>query len=104
NGLRAQISNREYFLKLGERLLQLVGAPTGEGASYRIDARLRPHGREGALACSLREAVSYYQRVAEDWELQALIRARSAAGSTKLFSRFAQLTEDRVYRSNISLV
>ena len=93
HGSRAQISNREYFIKLAERLLRLVGDPTGEGASYRIDARLRPHGREGALACSLREAVSYYQHAAEDWELQALIRARSAAGSTKLFSRFAQLTE-----------
>ena len=32
-----------------------------------------------------------------------MIRARSAAGSAKLFSRFAQLTEDRVYRSNISV-
>jgi glutamate-ammonia-ligase adenylyltransferase len=103
HGSRAQISNREYFIKLAERLLRLVGAPTGEGASYRIDARLRPHGREGALACSVREAVSYYQSAAEDWELQALIRARSAAGSAKLFSRFAQLTEDRVYRSNISV-
>jgi len=103
HGSRAQISNREYFIKLAERLLRLVGAPTGEGASYRIDARLRPHGREGALACSVREAVSYYQSAAEDWELQTLIRARSAAGSTKLFSRFAQLTEDRVYRSNVSV-
>src|SRR5207244_12913605 len=37
------------------------------------------------------------------WELQALIRARAAAGSDKLFSRFAELTEDHVYRSNISV-
>ena len=103
HGSRAQTSNREYFIKLAERLLRLVGAPTGEGASYRIDARLRPHGREGALACSVREAVSYYQGAAEDWELQALIRARSAAGSAKLFSRFAHLTADRVYRSDISV-
>ena len=103
HGSRAQITNREYFIKLAERLLKLVGAPTGEGASYRIDARLRPHGREGALACSVREAVNYYQSAAQDWELQALIRARSAAGPTKLFSHFAQLTEDCVYRSNISV-
>ncbi|MFN2576278.1 MAG: hypothetical protein ABR607_01155 [Pyrinomonadaceae bacterium] len=102
-GSRAQITNREYFIKLAERLLRLVGAPAGEGASYRIDARLRPHGREGALACSVREAVSYYQTTAQDWELQALIRARSAAGSARLFSQFAQLTENRVYRSNISV-
>ena len=51
----------------------------------------------------MREAVSYYQGAAEDWELQALIRARSAAGSAKPFSRFAHLTADRVYRSDISV-
>jgi glutamate-ammonia-ligase adenylyltransferase len=102
-GARGQISDREYFVKLAERLLQLVDAPTGEGASYRIDARLRPHGRQGALACSIAEAVNYYKDTAADWELQALIRARSAAGSNKLFARFMALIEGRVYRSNISV-
>ncbi|PYK29173.1 MAG: hypothetical protein DME57_11265, partial [Verrucomicrobia bacterium] len=103
-GSRGQISNREYFVKLAERLLRLVGAPTGEGASYRIDARLRPHGREGALACSLDEAINYYQRRAEDWELQALIRARSAAGAMGVFSRFEKMIESDVYRSSVSVV
>jgi glutamate-ammonia-ligase adenylyltransferase len=102
-GSRGQITNREYFVKLAERLLKLVGEPTGEGASYRIDARLRPHGREGALACSVAEAVDYYQRRAADWELQTLIRARAAAGSIKLFSRFAEAVEDSVYRPNLSV-
>jgi glutamate-ammonia-ligase adenylyltransferase len=102
-GSRGQITNREYFVKLAERLLQLVDTPTGEGASYRIDARLRPHGRQGSLACSIAEAVNYYKDTAEDWELQALIRARSAAGSNKLFARFVALIEDRVYRSDISV-
>ena len=102
-GTRGQITNREYFVKLAERLLRLVGEPTGEGASYRIDARLRPHGREGALACSVAEAVNYYQQRAADWELQTLIRARSAAGSMKPFSRFVGSVEDNVFRPNISV-
>ena len=102
-GARGQITNREYFVKLAERLLRLVGEPTGEGASYRIDARLRPHGREGALACSVAEAVNYYQQRAADWELQTLIRARSAAGSMKPFSRFVRSVEDNVFRPNISV-
>jgi glutamate-ammonia-ligase adenylyltransferase len=102
-GARGSVSNREFFVRLGERLLRLVGEPTGEGASYRIDARLRPYGREGALASSLAEAVNYYQRAAQDWELQALIRARSSAGAPGVFSRFGELTEDRVYRSNVSV-
>jgi [glutamine synthetase] adenylyltransferase / [glutamine synthetase]-adenylyl-L-tyrosine phosphorylase len=102
-GSRGQITNREYFVKLAESLLRVVGEPTGEGAAYRIDVRLRPHGRDGALACGLDEAARYYDQSAQDWELQALIRARSAAGSQPLYARFAQRVSGRVFRSDISV-
>lgn len=101
-GSRGQITNREYFIKLGESLLRLVSEPTGEGAAYRIDVRLRPHGRDGTLACALSEAIRYYEQTAQDWELQALIRARAAAGSSRLYQQFAGGVIDRVFRWDIS--
>jgi len=103
-GARGQITNREYFVKLAESLLRLVSEPKGEGAVYRIDVRLRPHGRVGALACSLVEALNYYQKTAQDWELQTLIRARAAAGSQRLYAQFWSAVIDRVFRSDISAV
>ena len=102
-GARGRITNREYFVKLSERLLRLVSEPAGEGASYRIDVRLRPHGREGALANSLAEAVKYYETSAQDWELQTLIRARAAAGSSDLYSTFAERVVDRIFRKDVSV-
>ena len=102
-GSRGQISNREYFVKLGERLLRIVSEPAGEGASYRIDMRLRPHGRDGALACSMDEAVRYYRQQAQDWELQTLIRSRAAAGASGLFSTFVKQVTERVFRSDVSV-
>jgi len=102
-GSRGQITNREYFVKLAESLLRVVSEPTGEGAAYRIDVRLRPHGRDGALACALDEAARYYDQAAQDWELQALIRARAAAGSQPLYARFAQRVIGRVFRSDVSI-
>ncbi|MDX6446651.1 MAG: [glutamine synthetase] adenylyltransferase / [glutamine synthetase]-adenylyl-L-tyrosine [Blastocatellia bacterium] len=102
-GSRGQITNREYFVKLAESLLRLVSEPTGEGAAYRIDVRLRPHGRDGALASGLDEAARYYDQTAQDWELQTLIRARPAAGSQTLYARFAQRVLGRVFRSDISV-
>ena len=102
-GSRGQITNREYFIKLAESLLRLVSEPTGEGAAYRIDVRLRPHGRDGALASALDEAGRYYEKAAQDWELQALIRARAAAGSQPLYARFAQRVVGRVFRSDIGV-
>jgi [glutamine synthetase] adenylyltransferase / [glutamine synthetase]-adenylyl-L-tyrosine phosphorylase len=102
-GSRGQITNREYFVKLAESLLRVVSEPTGEGAAYRIDVRLRPHGRDGALACALDEAVRYYEKTAQDWELQALIRARAAAGSQPLYARFTQRVIGRVFRPDVSV-
>ena len=102
-GSHGQITNREYFVKLAEYLLRVASEPTGEGAAYRIDVRLRPHGRDGALACSLDEAARYYDQTAQDWELQALIRARPAAGSQPLYARFAQRVIGRVFRTDISV-
>jgi glutamate-ammonia-ligase adenylyltransferase len=100
---QGKLSNREYFVKLSETVSKLVGHPSGEGAAYRVDLRLRPHGREGALACSLEEAVKYYRIAAQAWERQALIRSRSAAGSNSLFAKFAAAVEPEIYRSDVSV-
>jgi glutamate-ammonia-ligase adenylyltransferase len=100
---RGKLSNREYFIKLSEAISKLVGHPAGEGAAYRVDLRLRPHGRDGALACSLDEALKYYDKTAQAWERQALIRSRAAAGSNSLFSRFAAAVQPFIYRCDISV-
>ncbi len=102
-GKQDRLSNREYFIKLSETISKLVGHPAGEGAAYRVDLRLRPHGRDGALACSLDEAIKYYSKTAQDWERQALIRSRAAAGSSLLFSRFAMAAQRYIYRPDISV-
>lgn len=99
-GERGAVTNREFFCKLAERVAKIVGLPAGEGAAYRVDLRLRPHGRDGALAVSLAEALRYYRGAAHPWELQVLIRARAAAGSPRLFARFAAEVEGRVYRGD----
>ncbi len=99
-GTRGAVTNREYFVKLAEAVARIVGQPVGEGAAYRVDLRLRPYGRDGALASSLNEAVRYYREKAQAWELQALIRARAAAGPGALYTRFAEGVRHRVYRTD----
>ncbi|HEU4933813.1 MAG TPA: hypothetical protein VFT48_17135 [Pyrinomonadaceae bacterium] len=102
-GQRGEVSNREYFVKLSETIARLVGQSGGEGAAYRVDLRLRPHGRDGALACSLQEAVRYYAHTAQDWERQALIRSRAAVGSAELFSRFKAAATPAIFRPDVSV-
>src|SRR5215212_1193856 len=102
-GERGEVTNREYFVKLSETIARLVGQSGGEGAAYRVDLRLRPHGRDGALACSLQEAVRYYMNKAQDWERQVLIRSRAAVGSTELFARFKAAVTPAVFRPDVSV-
>ncbi|HKV33200.1 MAG TPA: hypothetical protein VJP89_02655 [Pyrinomonadaceae bacterium] len=102
-GQRGEVSNREYFVKLSETIARLVGQSGGEGAAYRVDLRLRPHGRDGSLACSLQEATRYYEGFAQDWERQVLIRSRAAAGSAELFAAFKEAVTPYVFRPDVSV-
>ncbi len=47
---------------------------------FRVDLNLRPEGRNGALVRTLASYEAYWDRWAEPWEFQALLRARSVAG------------------------
>lgn len=102
-GTHGETSNREYFVKLAGAVARMVGQPTGEGAAYRVDLRLRPRGRDGALAASLAEATNYYRVAAQAWERQALIRSRAAAGDGHLFSRFAERVQRNVYAAEVTV-
>jgi glutamate-ammonia-ligase adenylyltransferase len=102
-GVRGEITNREYFNRLAESVARIVGQQAGEGAAYRVDLRLRPFGRDGALATSIEEAVRYYREKAQAWELQTLIRSRAAAGDDTLYARFAESIRHRVYAEEVTV-
>ncbi len=99
-GTRGAITNREYFVKLAEFVTKIVGGQTGEGAAYRVDLRLRPHGRVGALAISFDEAINYYKKSAQSWERQVLIRSRSSAGNAEIFQKFFDQIESSVFSTD----
>jgi glutamate-ammonia-ligase adenylyltransferase len=96
----AAVTNREYFVKLAEFSTKLVGGQGGEGAAYRVDLRLRPNGRVGALAISCAEAINYYKNTARSWERQVLIRSRVAAGETRVFQKFYEQAQSSVFSAD----
>jgi len=102
-GSRGTVTNREYFVRLAESITKLVGQHAGEGAAYRVDLRLRPHGRVGALALSVKDTVRYYTTEAESWERQVLIRSRSSAGNAAIFKKFFVSVEGAVFSENQTL-
>jgi glutamate-ammonia-ligase adenylyltransferase len=96
------ISNREYFIQLAQQTTKLLSLHTREGQVFRIDLRLRPQGHEGELAVALPRAAQYYAEVAQDWELQAMIKARHSAGDADLVREFIRVVEPYVYRANVN--
>ena len=93
----ATLSQREYFVRLAQELTSVLSGATPQGPVFRIDLRLRPQGGEGELAISLAQAVRYYATTAQDWELQALIKARHSAGDVALARQFVQAVRPQVY-------
>ena len=51
---------------------------------WQVDAALRPEGKDGPLVRNVASHKAYYERWAETWEFQALLKARPIAGDPEL--------------------
>jgi len=83
-------------LRRGSEIAARVLAGVRE-AGWEPDADLRPEGRSGPLARSFAAYVEYWERYAQTWEFQALLRARFVAGDEALGRRFCSFAEDFAY-------
>ena len=88
--------------KAAETLLRELGGHSTAGRAYIIDANLRPEGRSGALVRSLDSYIEYYQRWAKEWEFQALIKARAAAGNVAVAQALVDRTRSLVFPEEVS--
>jgi glutamate-ammonia-ligase adenylyltransferase len=57
--------------------------------SFRVDANLRPQGRDGPLVRTLASYEAYWERWALPWEFQALLKTAPVAGDHELGEAFA---------------
>jgi glutamate-ammonia-ligase adenylyltransferase len=95
-------SDFEAADRVARDLMREIGATTAEGQTFRVDANLRPEGKDGPLARSLEGCRAYYERWALGWEFQALLRARPVAGDPEVGRRFVDLVAPYVYRDSFS--
>jgi glutamate-ammonia-ligase adenylyltransferase len=83
--------------KVGEALVRFLAGTTPATRIYPVDLGLRPEGKDGPLARSLDGYASYYDRWAQTWERQALVRARMVAGDAEVGRRFMEIIEPHVW-------
>ncbi len=81
-----------YATTIAETVRRRLAAPSPDPALV-VDADLRPEGRSGPLVRTLDSYRAYYARWSENWEAQALLRARPIAGDAGLGRRFVELVD-----------
>ncbi len=74
----------EFFTRVVQEVTRMLTDQTELGAAYRVDLRLRPHGRQGPLVLPRAAFQSYYDRQGRTWERQAWVKARCIAGDRQL--------------------
>ncbi|MBS1719627.1 MAG: hypothetical protein JST35_04175 [Armatimonadetes bacterium] len=97
---------REEFSEAHERkltrycevLTRAISDPMGRGALYRVDLRLRPYGAAGPVCRTLGSAIKYYQRFAEAWERQALVRSKVLFDLGDAREQWTQLRREEAFR------
>ena len=85
--------------ELVHALTKAIMAPAAEPPLWEVDANLRPEGKDGPLVRTVESYVRYYKRWAENWEFQALLKARPIAGSAHLGEKYARAIEPFVWES-----
>ncbi|MEW7997939.1 MAG: bifunctional [glutamate--ammonia ligase]-adenylyl-L-tyrosine phosphorylase/[glutamate--ammonia-ligase] adenylyltransferase [Candidatus Thiodiazotropha endolucinida] len=97
DGVR-QFTNEQFFIRLCQRLVQVLDNHTGDGFVFRVDTRLRPFGNVGPLAMSFAAMESYYGSQGREWERYAMIKARVVAGDSPAGDELMALLRPFVYR------
>jgi glutamate-ammonia-ligase adenylyltransferase len=90
----AAMDNRQFFARLGQRVIHILTTPTRAGVLYEADMRLRPSGESGILVSHIDSFAEYQKKDAWTWEHQALIRARAVGGNPMLKERFETIRKD----------
>ena len=92
------IDKRQFFSRLGQRVIHILTTHTRAGRIYETDMRLRPSGSSGPLVSHIEAWAKYLQEEAWTWEHQALIRARVVCGNDTMQRRFARIRREILER------
>jgi len=85
------------YWELGQKLIKALIDATTEGFLYRVDMRLRPWGKSGALVNTVDAHVGYLKKHGLAWEKQALLKARPIAGDFAVGREFLKRAEPLIF-------
>lgn len=87
----------EIATRLAAATASACSGPGTEAPLWTVDANLRPEGRNGALVRTIDSYRQYWDKWAQTWEFQALVKARSCAGDKALGAAFEDAAQPYVW-------
>lgn len=91
----------EAAVRIARRMVEILGARTGDGHVLRVDLRLRPHPEVTPIVLPVNAAISYYESEALAWEQAAFIRSRASAGDRALGGQFLSAIQPFIWRRSL---
>jgi len=93
-----QLSNQEFFTRLGRKLIAALSEITEDGYTFRVDMALRPNGASGPLACTFGMLEEYLLVQGREWERYAWVKARALTGRPQDVAQLERIVRPFVYR------
>ncbi|MDR0933837.1 MAG: bifunctional [glutamate--ammonia ligase]-adenylyl-L-tyrosine phosphorylase/[glutamate--ammonia-ligase] adenylyltransferase, partial [Burkholderiaceae bacterium] len=93
-----QLSNQEFFTRLGQKLIAALSEIAEDGFVFRVDMALRPNGASGPLVCSINAVEQYLIIQGREWERYAWIKARAITGHKKDIAALESIVLPFIYR------
>ncbi|CAN7525208.1 bifunctional [glutamate--ammonia ligase]-adenylyl-L-tyrosine phosphorylase/[glutamate--ammonia-ligase] adenylyltransferase [Pseudoduganella sp. LjRoot289] len=92
------LSNHEFFIRLGKKLIAALSEITEDGYTFRVDMALRPNGGSGPLAASLSMVEQYLIVQGREWERYAWVKARAVTGKPADIAALDAIVRPFVFR------
>ncbi len=94
--------NKEKYKDTPQKIVKSLTSYTKYGILYPIDLRLRPYGRSGELAPTLKYYGEYFQKEARPWEKMAWTKARFITGDKEVAKQMDRLIDDFLFSTPIT--
>jgi glutamate-ammonia-ligase adenylyltransferase len=92
------LSNHEFFVRLGRKLIAALSEVTEDGFTFRVDMALRPNGKSGPLVASLNMVEDYLIVQGREWERYAWVKARAVTGDAVDIAALDAIVRPFVFR------
>lgn len=93
-------SRLERATRIASLVTSICSSPGKEAPLWSLDANLRPEGRDGALVRTIDSYRAYWERWAQNWEFQALLKARPCAGNMEVGARFLECAAPFIWEAS----